>query len=176
MKDFINKKILIYGFGRSGKSCFDYLHKNNFIKIYDDELKILPRGYKISKINLDKNVFDFIILSPGINKNNCTLKKFLHKNKNRIISDLDIFYIKNKSNLKICITGTNGKSTTSKLVYEILKNSKKDVRLVGNIGKPILNERNIKKKTVFVVEVSSYQIEYSKYFKSNIAVILEILN
>ena len=56
----------------------------------------------------------------------------------------------------------------------MLKKSGIDARLVGNIGFPILSEKNINKNTVFVIEVSSYQIEYSKYFVSDIAAILNI--
>ena len=77
-------------------------------------------------------------------------------------------------NQKITITGTNGKSTTAKLLYDILKDQKKDVRLVGNIGNPILLEKKIKKDTLFVIEASSYQLEYSKLFKTNISIILNI--
>ena len=49
-----------------------------------------------------------------------------------------------------------------------------DVKLVGNIGNPILSERNIKKNTIFVIEASSYQLDYSKNFKSKYAVILNL--
>jgi len=55
-----------------------------------------------------------------------------------------------------------------------LKDQKKDVRLVGNIGNAILNEKKVTQKTIFVIEASSYQIEYSKIFKANYAVILNI--
>merc|ERR1711991_566772 len=129
---FYKKKILIYGLGKSGSACFDFLNKNNNLLVFDD-------NFSIKKIN-----FDYIFLSPGIDINNCILSKFLKKNKIKIISELDIFY-KTYPNLnKITITGTNGKSTTSKLIYEVLKYHKKDVRLVGNIGNPILKEKNIK--------------------------------
>ena len=60
------------------------------------------------------------------------------------------------------------------IIFKVLKKSGIDARLVGNIGFPILSEKNIKKNTVFIIEVSSYQIEYSKYFISDIAVILNI--
>ena len=89
------------------------------------------------------------------------------------LSDLDIFYAF-YSNKCITITGTNGKSTTSKLLYEILLKQKFDVRLVGNIGNPILSLKKIKKKTIFVIEASSYQLEYSKIFCSKYAAILNI--
>ena len=61
-----------------------------------------------------------------------------------------------------------------KNLVKLLKKSGIDARLVGNIGFPILSEKNINKNTVFVIEVSSYQIEYSKYFVSDIAAILNI--
>ena len=98
----------------------------------------------------------------------------MKKNQKKIITDLDIFYKFNPEILTITITGTNGKSTTSKLLYDILKNHNYDVRLTGNIGNPILDEKRINKKTIFVVEASSYQLAYSKYFKSKFSVIINI--
>ena len=169
---FENKKILIYGFGKTGKACFKYLKKKNFIKVFDDKQKNIQN--KISKKNILSSSFDAIVISPGIDLNKCSISKYLNKNKNKIISELDIFYLNNLLNKKITITGTNGKSTTSKLLYEVLKKKYKDVRLVGNIGKPILSEKNIKSNTLFVIEASSYQIDYSKYFKTDYAIILNI--
>ena len=172
-----NRKFLIYGFGRSGKSCFKFLEKKNQINIYDD-LKInLPLKFKkffISKKIIKKKNFDHIVISPGIDIKNCSLKYYLKRNQSKIITDLDILYFAYQENTKIAITGTNGKSTTAKLIKDILKKNKIDVRLVGNIGNAALNEKKISKKTIFVVEISSYQIEYSKYFKGDISAILNI--
>ena len=56
----------------------------------------------------------------------------------------------------------------------VLRDQKKDTRLVGNIGNPILSEKKITKKTFFVIEASSYQLNYSKIFKSKYSVILNI--
>ncbi len=174
---FNNQNILIYGFGKSGRACFKYLRKNNKIEIYDDKKLSIPKNLKKNSINKTKLTsvnFDRIVVSPGIDINKCTLKKYLSKNKSKIISELDIFYLNNIKNKKITITGTNGKSTTSKLLHDVLKKHGKDVRLVGNIGNPLLLEKNIKPKTIFVIEASSYQIEYSKYFKTDFAIILNI--
>ncbi len=174
---FKNKNILIYGFGKSGKACFYYLKKNNNIKIYDDKKFSVPKKlkkYSISKYKIVSNNFDNVVISPGIDIKKCSLKKYLLKNINKVISELDIFYYNNFQNKKITITGTNGKSTCSKLLYDILKKHNKDVRLVGNIGNPLLSEKKIKPKTIFVIEASSYQIEYSKYFKTDFAIILNI--
>ena len=164
---FFNKRILIYGLGKSGLSTFKFLRKNNKVIKYDDKIK--TNYIKIKKIK-----FDYIILSPGIDINKCSLCNFLKKNYKKIYTDLDIFFSHYKDNNKITITGTNGKSTTAKILYEVLKAQKTDVRLVGNFGNPVLLEKNITNKTVFVIEASSYQLEYSKLFKSNISMILNI--
>ncbi len=164
---FFNKRILIYGLGKSGLSTFKFLRKNNKVIKYDDKIK--TNYIKIKKIK-----FDYIILSPGIDINKCSLCNFLKKNYKKIYTDLDIFFSHYKDNNKITITGTNGKSTTAKILYEVLKAQNIDVRLVGNIGNPILLEKNITNKTVFVIEASSYQLEYSKLFRSNISLILNI--
>jgi len=175
---FYKKKILIYGLGKSGLSAYKFLKKKNTIYLYDDR-KINNKSIEIKKNlinykNLLKKKIDYIIVSPGINIQKCELSKFIKKNLEKINTDLDIFYNKYSENINITITGTNGKSTTAKILYEILRNNKKDVRLVGNIGNPILLEKNITNNTIFVIEASSYQLEYSTYFKSNIAVILNI--
>ena len=138
---FKTQKIIIYGFWKSGYSCFVNLNKKNYLNIFDDYKKSLPNEKKkfyISRKDLFKTNYDLIVVSPGIDLNKCSIKKYLKKNKSKIITELDIFYLKNQNNQKITITGTNGKSTTSKLLFDILKNCKKDVRLVGNIGNPIL--------------------------------------
>ena len=175
-KNFLKKRILIYGLGKSGLSTYSYLKKNNIISLYDDQIitkKNIKDTYTTYK-EIIKKKFDCIIISPGIDINNCKLSRFLKKNHKKIYTDLDIFYSRYAFNQKITITGTNGKSTTAKLLYDILKDQKKDVRLVGNIGNPVLLEKKIKKDTLFVIEASSYQLEYSKLFKTNISLILNI--
>ncbi len=164
---FNKKKILIYGLGKTGLAVLKFLKKNNEITTHDDKIDFDNK--KITKKN-----FDFIIISPGIDINKCSLSKFLKNNSKKIYTDLDIFYNHHKLNNKITITGTNGKSTTAKILYDVLRDQKVDVRLVGNIGNPILLEKKVTDRTVFVIEVSSYQLEYSKLFKSNISLILNI--
>ena len=175
-KNFLKKRILIYGLGKSGLSTYSYLKKNNIISLYDDRI-ITKKNIKDTHTTykeIIKKEFDCIIISPGIDINNCKLSRFLKKNYKKIYTDLDIFYSRYAFNQKITITGTNGKSTTAKLLYDILKDQKKDVRLVCNIGNPVLLEKKIKKDTLFVIEASSYQLEYSKLFKTNISLILNI--
>ena len=168
---FLKKKILIYGLGKSGISSFRFLRNKADIYLFDDLKNTHPK--QISKLKLLKIKFDIIIISPGINIFNCKLSKFLKLNKKKIYTDLDVFFTfyKNKC---ITITGTNGKSTTAKILYEVLKDQKKDVRLIGNIGNPPLNEKRISKNTIFVIEASSYQLDYSQLFSSKYSIILNI--
>ena len=177
MNIFLNKKILIYGLGKSGLSTFKFLKNKSDIFLYDDYLFKSENSFLKKKFlsykDISKLQFDCIILSPGIDINKCKLTQFLKKNQNKIYSDLDVFYSFYKNEC-ITITGTNGKSTTCQLMYEALLNQQFDVRLVGNIGKPVLSEKNIGKKTIFVIEASSYQLDYSKIFKSKYAAILNL--
>ena len=174
---FLNKKILIYGLGITGLSVYKFLKNKSNIFLFDDfsskNISLDLKKKTLSHKEILKSKFDRIILSPGIDVNNCKLTNYLKKNHKIIFSDLDVFYNFYKNNC-ITITGTNGKSTTCQLLYEILLKQKFDVRLVGNIGNPILSSKNIKRKTIFIVEASSYQLEYSKLFKTKYAVILNL--
>jgi UDP-N-acetylmuramoylalanine--D-glutamate ligase len=174
---FLNKKILIYGIGKSGISAFNFLKKSNNVLLFDDNKKSRLKNFiKRKFIPLDqikKFRFDIIILSPGIDINQCKLKNFLKKHSKIIYTDLDVFYSFYK-NQCITITGTNGKSTSCQLLYEVLKKNEFDVKLAGNIGYPVLSVKNIKKKSIFVIEASSYQLDYSQLFTSKYAAILNI--
>ena len=142
---FQKKNILVYGLGKSGLSTFKFLKKKNKIYLFDDK-KITNNNIDIKKNlinhkNLLKKSIDHIIISPGIDIRKCGLKKYLKKNHKKINTDLDVFYKFYKKNKKITITGTNGKSTTARLVYEVLRDQNFDARIVGNIGNPVLLEK-----------------------------------
>ena len=178
-RNFYNKKIFIYGLARTGISTLNFLkNKGNKLICWDDKLKTrkkISKNFLLkSTKQLNKHLFDFIVISPGINKNNCSIKNFLSKNENKIITDLDIFYSFNYFNKIISITGTNGKSTTCKLLYEIFRAGGYKVQLGGNIGRPLLDLKKLKKESIFILELSSYQLDYTKYFRSNHAAILNI--
>jgi UDP-N-acetylmuramoylalanine--D-glutamate ligase len=174
---FLKKKILIYGLGKSGISSYKFLKNKAKVYLFDDDPKNKFKNQTkqwISDIKkIYKNKFDIIIISPGIDFLNCKLSKFLKKNKSKIFTDLDVFYSFNK-NKSITITGTNGKSTTAKILNNILLDQNYDCRLIGNIGNPALSEKKITKNTVFVIEASSYQLDYSQLFTSKYSVILNI--
>ena len=174
---FLGKKILIYGLGKSGVSSYKFLNNKAEVYLFDDDVKKSVKSKLNQRLNSLKELlkvnFDKIIISPGIDISNCKLSKTLKKNLSKIYTDLDVFnsFYNNKS---ITITGTNGKSTTAKILYEVLLDQKYDVRLIGNIGNPALSEKKVTKKTIFVIEASSYQLEYSQIFTTKYGIILNI--
>ncbi len=169
--------IVIYGYGKEGKSVESFIAKNypEAKILICDKNKIEKENYITEKeleIRSEKKNFELLIKSPGIPSHNKYIKKCLEKNI-EITSLTNIFFQHCKSRT-IGITGTKGKSTTSSLLYSILKQKFSDVRLVGNIGTPALDQlENQNEKTIFILEMSSYQLEdLSK--SPDLAIILEI--
>ena len=179
LQKYQNKKIAIYGMGITGFSTARTLKKLGAkIFCWDDNSKVRKKiknfNFSLNKFWLNNSLFDNIVVSPGIDISRCKIKNYLKKNSNKIITDLDIFFEINKNALIISITGTNGKSTTCKIIEKILKTAGYNVSVVGNIGNPTLSLNKREKKHVFVLEVSSYQLQYSRLFRSKYAAILNI--
>ena len=164
----------IYGLGLSGVSVQSFLKKKQVKKIYtwDDKNKSNNKK-KIQFFRKVLNQVDFIVMSPGINIKKTRFKSILFKAKKKIITDLDLFYMQNHQVKTIVVTGTNGKSTTCKLIQHVLKTNKMDVQLGGNIGKPILDVK-ITKKSIVIIEASSFQLSFLKFIKPQFAIILNI--
>lgn len=179
LQKYQNKKIAIYGMGITGCSVAKVFKKLKAkVFCWDDDKKIRKKvkklNFSLNKFWLNKNLIDRIVISPGIDINKCKIKNYLKKYSGKIITDLDLFFELNKDALIISITGTNGKSTTCKIIEKILKTAEYNVKTVGNIGNPILSFSKTKKKYFFVLEVSSYQLQYSKLFRSKHAAVLNI--
>ncbi len=172
-----NKKFLVFGLGLSGTSTINALSKFGAkIECWDDNLELRKKAKSkfILNSNWVNNYYDFIVISPGINIYKHKYKNFFLKYKNRTITDLDLFYSSLKSKNVIVVTGTNGKSTLTKLIYDLLKKSNKKAYIGGNYGKAVLDLPFEDKKAIFVLELSSYQIDYSKNIYSSVAIMLTI--
>jgi len=111
---------LVYGLGLSGKSVVKFFKKNkiNNYQVWDDKQKDLFKKKRTTNLNKILNDVDYIVLSPGINP---IKKKNLIKYKKKIITDIDFLYLFKKDFKSIVVTGTNGKSTTCKLISHLLK-------------------------------------------------------
>ncbi len=168
---------LVYGLGSTGDSVIKFFKKkkvNNFYT-WDDNIN-LRKKHKLRKVSNPKKSIrqvDYIVLSPGVSLQKTKFRKDLKKYKSKIITDIDLLYLC-KSNFKsIVVTGSNGKSTTCKIVYHLLKRNKFAVQLGGNIGTPVLDLK-IKKNTFLVIEASSFQLSHSKFIHPDFAILLNI--
>jgi UDP-N-acetylmuramoylalanine--D-glutamate ligase len=175
-----NKNILVFGMGNTGLATVQKLKKKiKNISAWDDNAN--SRNYAKKKFdiffnkNFYKNSYDFIIMSPGINIYQHPHSSFFKNNFKKIITDIDIFIssIDLNKNKIIAITGTNGKSTFCKLLHHVM-NSKKNAYLLGNYGKPVLSHNQHLENNFYILELSSYQIEYSKFLKTHACAILNI--
>lgn len=170
-------KIVIFGFGKEGQSTFRLLRKlfpNKLIGLQDnnDEIRNIE-GFReqwdneILEFHVGEDAgysqdtmgeYDLVIKSPGI-----ALHKMARPYKeNKIISQTEIF-LQQYSHQCIGVTGTKGKSTTSTLIYKMIKEKHDDVLLAGNIGLPMLDLIDqITPYTIIVLELSAHQLQYVK--------------
>ena len=165
---------LVYGLGLTGYSVVKFFKKNKIknFKVWDDKKKNILKEYQTSNLQDSFKTVDFIVLSPGIS---LLKNKKLFKFRKKIITDIDLFFLSKKKSKSIVVTGTNGKSTTCKLLAHLLKKNKTDYSLGGNIGTPILNLKN-KKNNHVIIEASSFQLFHSKFIKPDYALFLNLTN
>ena len=173
------KKIIILGFGREGKSTYKLIRK--YLK--EQTIYIADQKEKTDFLENDKNAvyiggevylknleeYDLIIKTPGISFVGIDTSKYIHKIKSQLELLLEFFNV-----FTIGVTGTKGKSTTSSLIYTILKEQNVKTMLLGNIGTPAFDYIDkIDEETVLVLEMSSHQLEYMNLCP-NIAILLNI--
>ncbi len=178
-----NKKILILGFGREGQSTYKLIRKylqNQQLYIADNkedfqkDYKFLEQDNNVTYIsgnkyldNLDE--YDIIMKSPGISFVGIDTSKYINKIKSQLELLLEFFNI-----FTIGVTGTKGKSTTSSLLYKILKEQNRKCMLLGNIGVPVFDYvSSMEDDIIVILEMSSHQLEYMK-LSTNIAILLNI--
>ena len=147
-KKLKNLSFLIYGLGLTGKSVVNFFIKNNVrnFKVWDDHNKDLYKNKRTLNLAETLKNVDYIILSPGVSLTKSKNKNNLIKFKKKIITDLDLFFLVKKFSQSIVVTGTNGKSTTCKILSHVLKKNNFQPILGGNIGAPILSLKIKKKK------------------------------
>lgn len=178
-----NKRILILGVGMEGKSTYNFLRRNfpeKELFIADQDIKVLEKYPEFMEdmfleVNVGENYlngiqeYDLIIKSPGVCLKGIDISKFENKLTNQLELLLEFVPI-----FSIGVTGTKGKSTTSSILYEVLKNQEKDVVLLGNIGKPIFDSLDeLKEESIAVLELSSHSLQYVKK-SPNIAILLNV--
>ncbi|MCH5318273.1 MAG: UDP-N-acetylmuramoyl-L-alanine--D-glutamate ligase [Paramuribaculum sp.] len=183
MKNKDNKLIVVLGGGESGVGAA-ILAKTKGFDVFLSDLGTIAERYRIQ---LDEESIEWedghhtlerileadeVIKSPGIPPTVEVMKEIAAHNI-PVISEIE-FAGRYTDAKMVCITGSNGKTTTTLLTYHILKEAGIDVGLAGNVGKSLALQVAREKHKVYVIELSSFQLENMYRFKANIAVILNI--
>lgn len=168
-----NKNVLVYGLGKSGIACVDFLSKFNAnVFVYDDNLNHKLKFKNFIDLDFDFQKIDLVVISPAVYQGE-VLDRLKQLNK-PIISEIQLAYEFFKGKI-IAVTGTNGKTTTVSLIGKIFEEAGFDCVVCGNIGLPLISlyEGDYKDR-VYILEVSSFQLEYSTTFKPFVSCILNI--
>ena len=185
--DLYKKKVLVIGLGDTGQSVLHFLADKACVVTAIDTRSIVNGFEEIKKIykevkffiggSFDKNIIqdiDLIVISPGVSLKETYVQEALNLGI-PVVGDIEIFaQVKSASSKVIGITGSNGKTTVTSLVGDLLKASKISTIVGGNIGIPILNTLNQTAPDVYVLELSSYQLETTHSLALDSAAILNI--
>ena len=177
------KRIVILGAGESGAGAAVLAKKEGFDVFVSDMSKI---NDKYKKILDDHNIeweeghhteekilnASEIVKSPGIPKEAPMIKKVMEKGVH-IISEIE-FASRYTNSKMVCITGSNGKTTTTSLIYHIFKEAGYDAGLAGNIGKSLALQVAEDPHEYYIIELSSFQLDNMYDFHANIAILLNI--
>ena len=180
----MNKKLIILGGGESGVGAALLGKKKGYDVLLFDESS-LKDGYRnelqnagikfLEKEISDEELFsaDEVVKSPGIPDKNEIVKK-IKARKIPVISEIELAYRYKADSKIVAITGSNGKSTTTSLIYHICKKAGLDAALVGNIGYSFAKQIAEDPKPFYIAEISSFQLDDIKEFRPDIAVLLNI--
>lgn len=184
---FENKKIFIFGMARSGYEAAKLLSKyNNKIVLVDGKEQDTKKVEELKKLNIDVYIdeasskyldssFDFVIKNPGISNENELIKKAYNLNI-PVINEVEMAYHFLPKVKLVCITGSNGKTTTTTLIYNMIKRYTNNVHMCGNMGIPLSRMiEEIKENDILVMEISSQQLNNFNEFKPDIAVLTNLI-
>ncbi|MDA1273938.1 MAG: UDP-N-acetylmuramoyl-L-alanine--D-glutamate ligase [Verrucomicrobia bacterium] len=185
MNTLRKEKVLVAGLGASGEAAARLLIRlGAAVHVIDgadyprlrsvaEELRSLGATVELGVSVPPETTFDFAVVSPGISLNSSMLSP-LGSRKIRVIGELELGYQYARC-LNISITGTNGKTTTTELVDRLLSRSGRRTIAAGNIGTPICDVVEQSREIDFLtLEVSSFQLETTEYFRPAVAVLLNI--
>lgn len=179
-----NRRVAVIGFGLTGRAVVDFLLKKDAnIVVFDERKELEDLGsFEKKGVGFSLGPFDFerikkaelIIMSPGVSSFRFPEFKRLAQQGKEIISEIELAFRFLKGKL-ISITGTNGKSTTATLVHHLLCASQRKSFLLGNIGKPFIEDvENIGVDEYAVVEVSCFQLEWIDSFRPDYLILTNI--
>jgi len=181
-KAFAGKKYAVYGLARSGlPTAVALIASGAEVTAWDakEEARAkAPAGSRIENLDeIDLSQFDSLVVTPGLPLNRHPIAARARAANLEIIGDIELF-ARARPELPphkvVGITGTNGKSTTTALIHHILKTAGVPTEMGGNIGLPILAQDPLPEGGVYVLELSSYQIDLTQSLDCDVAVLLNI--
>jgi UDP-N-acetylmuramoylalanine--D-glutamate ligase len=181
-KAFAGKHYAVLGLARSGLATVEALLASGArVTAWDDKAKArakAPDGVALEDfVGGDLTQFDSIVVTPGLPLNRHPIAHRAKEADVEIIGDIELF-ARARPELPphkvVGITGTNGKSTTTALIHHILKTAGVPTEMGGNIGLPILAQDPLPEGGVYVLELSSYQIDLTQSLDCDVAVLLNI--
>jgi UDP-N-acetylmuramoylalanine--D-glutamate ligase len=176
------KKYAVLGLARSGRATVDALLASGAeVLVWDDRADarepFLGRTVVADPLEADLTGYAGVVVSPGVPLNTHPIAGHAAKYAVPVIGDIELF-AQARAGLPphkvVGITGTNGKSTTTALTHHILKTAGVPTTMGGNIGLPILEQDPLPEGGVYVLELSSYQIDLTYSLDCDVAVILNI--
>lgn len=179
---FAGKRYAVLGLARTGLSVVDYLWKSSASLVaWDDREEareqVQGKARLADPLGMDLGKFDGIVVSPGVPINRHPIAQKAREAGVPLIGDIELF-AQARTELPphrvVGITGTNGKSTTTALLHHIVKTAGIPARLGGNIGKPILGEQELEEGGVYVLELSSFQIDLTQSLDCDVAILLNV--
>ena len=179
---FSGKHYAVYGLARSGLATLEALLASGAkVTAWDAKQEArckVPTGIAIADLDTaELSQFDSLVVTPGLPLNRHGIAKRAREAGVEIIGDIELF-ARARPELPphkvVGITGTNGKSTTTALVHHILKTAGAPSAMGGNIGEPILSLDPLPEGGVYVLELSSYQIDLTQSLACDVAVLLNI--
>jgi len=179
---FSGKKYAILGLARSGMAVLDSLLASGAeVVAWDNQSEVREsvkdRATVADLMESDLSGFDGIVLSPGVPLNTHPIADKARAEGVPIIGDIELFAQARAAlpdHKVVGITGTNGKSTTTALLTHILESNGLDALMGGNIGVPILSQEPLAEGGVYVLELSSYQIDLTQSLDCDVAILLNI--
>jgi UDP-N-acetylmuramoylalanine--D-glutamate ligase len=181
-KAFAGKHYAVYGLARSGLATAEALISSGArVTAWDAKAEAranAPMGTALANVDeADLGKFDSLIVTPGLPLNRHPIAQRASEAGVEIIGDIELF-ARARPELPphnvVGITGTNGKSTTTALIHHILKTAGVPTTMGGNIGLPILAQDPLPEGGVYVLELSSYQIDLTQSLNCDVAVLLNI--
>ena len=179
---FAGKTYAVLGLARSGLATVEALVASGArVVAWDnrDEARaaVADKAELADPLEIDLAGFDGVVVSPGVPLNKHPIAMHAKLAGVPVIGDIELFALARPTlpaHRVVGITGTNGKSTTTALVHHIIETAGVPTRMGGNIGLPILGQEPLPEGGIYVLELSSYQIDLTQSLDCDVAVLLNI--